>query len=100
MKHNTASVGERLLRERREFVRIVLPATAHALDPQGHDLGRVADISGGGLLLDPASPWARVTLVKGKQFVVSIVEPASGNKSEVNIEVSYIHSHSIGLKFL
>jgi PilZ domain len=93
-------IDNRPLPERREFERVILPATAFALDEQGHDLGRVSDISGGGLLLDPGSPWARVALVKSQQFVVTIVEPASGNKTEMNVEVCYIHLHSIGLRFL
>jgi hypothetical protein len=86
--------------ERREFERVGLSATAFALDSQGHELGRVADISGGGLLLNPASPWARVALVKGQRFVITVVEPASGNKTEMNVEMRHIHLQSIGLRFL
>jgi PilZ domain len=86
--------------ERREFERVVLPSTVFALDAQGYELGRVVDVGGGGLLLDPASPWARVALVKGQQLLVTIVEPASGNKTEMRVEVRYIRSPSIGLRFL
>ena len=45
-----------------------------------------------------SSSW--LVLVKGQQFLVTIVEPASGNKTEMHVEVCYIHSRSIGLRFL
>lgn len=93
-------IDEMPLLERREFERVGLPATAFALDAQGHDLGRITEIGGGGLLLNPASPWARLALGKGQQFVVTVVEPATGNKTEMKVEVRYIHSHNVGLRFL
>jgi hypothetical protein len=64
--------------ERRKSERVGLPTTAFALEAQGYELERVADINGGGLLLSPASPWARVALVKGQQFVITVVEPSFG----------------------
>jgi hypothetical protein len=88
------------LPERRAYARISLPAIAFAVDINGDEMGRVVDISAGGLLLDPASPWARVALTKGQQLVVTVVEPATGNKTEMNVEVRHINSQSIGLRFL
>jgi hypothetical protein len=87
-------------RERREFERIGLPATAFAMDRNGHELGRVAEISGGGLLLNPSSPWARLSLAKGQRLIAVVVEPATGNKIEMKVEVRHIKSRSIGLLFL
>ena len=87
-------------RERRAFGRLDVPATAFAVDAQGKEMGRVAETSGGGLLLDPASPWARLGLVKGQQLVISIVEPATGNKTDVRVEVRRVNTQSIGLRFL
>ena len=63
--------------DRREFERVGLPATALPLDKTGNELGRVVEISGGGLLLDPASPWARLALIKGQHLVVTVVEPGT-----------------------
>ena len=77
-----------------------LPATAFAADALGNDLGRVVEIGGGGLLLNPASPWARVSLAKGQQLVVTVVEPSTGNQTDVAVEVRYIRAHRIGLRFL
>jgi hypothetical protein len=91
---------ESLLPERREFERVGLPATAFVLDADGNELGRVVEISGGGLLLDPSSPWARLALLKNQRLVATVVEPASGNRTEMNVEVRHITSHSIGLRFL
>ena len=93
-------VGEARLPERREFERVGLPAAAFATDAQGNELGRVVQISGGGLQLNPASPWARVSLVKGQRLAVTIAEPGTGNNTDISVEVRYIRSHRIGLRFL
>jgi hypothetical protein len=77
-----------------------VPATAFARDAMGNELGRVSETSGGGLLLEPASPWARLALVKGQQLMLTIVEPATGNETDVYVEVRRINSGSIGLRFL
>jgi hypothetical protein len=77
-----------------------LPATAFATDAHGNELGRVVQISGGGLQLNPASPWARVSLAKGQRLVVTVAEPSTGNNTGVSVEVRYIRSHCIGLRFL
>jgi hypothetical protein len=104
MKRKDASAGnatdDRLRSDRRQFERVGLSATAFALDANGNELGRVAEISGGGLLLNPASPWARVSLAMGQQLVVTVVEPASGNRTNMKVEVRRVRSNSIGLRFL
>ncbi len=86
--------------DRREFERIGLPATAFALDANGNELGRVVETSGGGLRLNPASPFARISLAKGAQLVVTVVESASGKKTRMKVEVRYVRLKSIGLRFL
>jgi hypothetical protein len=86
--------------DRREFERVGLPATAFATDKSGNELGRVVEISGGGLQIDPASPWARLALHQGQQLVVTVAEPASGNKTDMFVEVRYVRASSIGLRFL
>jgi len=86
--------------DRREFERVGLPATAFAMDKDGNDLGRVAEISGGGLQIDPSSPWARLALLKGQRLVVTVVEPANGNRTDMFVEVRYVRSSSIGFRFL
>ncbi|PSH03369.1 MAG: hypothetical protein CXZ00_12465 [Acidobacteria bacterium] len=91
---------EKPIIERRAFARLELPATAFALDVNGNDLGRVVETSGGGLMLRPASPWARLALTKDQQLVITVVEPASDNKTELNVEVRYLTLDSIGLRFL
>lgn len=102
-KTSTASrraSDDKLFVERRNFERVSLPAIAFALDLDGNEMGHVAEVSGGGLLLDPASAWARVALVKGQQLVVTIVEPASGNQTVMKVEVRHVNSNTIGLRFL
>jgi hypothetical protein len=96
----TSRPDERPRPDRRAFERVGLPATAFALDQSGNDLGRVEEISGGGLRLNPASPWARLALTKGMRLVVTVVEPATGNLTDMNVEVRYVRSHQIGLRFL
>lgn len=85
----------------REYERVAPSESAFAFDAQGHELGRIANISGGGLLLDPASPWARVALTQGQQLAITIVEPTSGNRTEMNVEVCrIIQPRGLGLRFL
>lgn len=93
-------MNETPLPERREFERVGLPATAFAVDAEGNDMGRVVEISGGGLQLNPASPWARVSLAKGQRLVITVVEPTTGNKTDMSVEIRYIRSHTVGLRFL
>ncbi len=88
------------LAERREFERLELPASAFAVDAHGNDLGRVVEIGGGGFLVNPASAWARVYLSQGQQLVVTVVEPTTGNQTAMAVEVRYIRSCIIGLRFL
>jgi hypothetical protein len=88
------------LQDRREFERVGLPATAFALDTSGHELGRVVEIGGGGLMLNPASPLARLVLSAGQQLVITVVEPGTENSTELTVEVRYVRSNTIGLRFI
>jgi hypothetical protein len=93
-------VAEKPLIERRKFTRVGVPAAAFALDAMGHEMGRVSETSGGGLRLNPASPWARLSLAKGQQLMLTIVEPATGNSTDVNVEVTHTGPQTVGLRFL
>ena len=86
--------------ERRKFERVDIPSAAFALDAMGHELGSVAETSGGGLRLSPASPWARLSLKSGQQLMITIVEPATGNSTDVYVEVSHTGHQTVGLRFL
>lgn len=86
--------------ERRKFERVEVPSAAFALDAAGHELGSVAETSGGGLRLSPASPWARLVLQAGQQLTITIVEPATGNSTDVYVEVTHTGHQTVGLRFL
>ena len=86
--------------ERRRYERVGVPAAAFALDVHGNEMGRVVETSGSGMLLDPASPWARLALVQGQQLMFTIVEPATGNMTDVYVEVRHISEQCIGLRVL
>jgi hypothetical protein len=86
--------------ERRAFPRAELPALAQAWDEDGNELGRVTEIGGGGLLLNPAAPYARVTLRVGQRFKATFVEPSSGNRTIIPVEVRYMRRNTIGLRFI
>jgi hypothetical protein len=92
--------AEKPFLERRKFERVGVPAAAFAMDAMGHEMGRVSETSGGGLRLSPASPWARLSLTKGQQLTLTIVEPATGNSTDVYVEVTHSGSQTIGLRFL
>lgn len=93
-------IDEEPLLERREYERVNLFSAAFATNAQGHELGRVTDVSGGGMLLEPASPWARKNLVQGQQLVVTVTELSSGNQTDMYVGVRYVDSIKIGLRFL
>lgn len=95
-----AAAKRTLAEERRRFVRLDLSATAYAIDSLGNELGQVMEASGGGLQLCPAAPMARLGLQPGQRLMVTIVEPASNNRFELPVEVTYNRSNSIGLRFL
>ncbi|MDR3763673.1 MAG: PilZ domain-containing protein [Acidobacteriota bacterium] len=88
------------LYERRKFERVGIPSAAFAQDATGHELGSVLETSGGGLRLSPASPWARLSLKKGQQLMLTIVEPATGNATDVYVEVTHTGHQTVGLRFL
>lgn len=92
--------AEKPIVERRKFLRVGVPSAAFAQDAMGHDLGQVTETSGGGLRLDPASPWARLSLAKGQQLMLTIVEPATGNSTDVYVEVTHSGHRTVGLRFL
>jgi len=86
--------------DRRQFERIELASTAFAVDANGNELGRVVEISGGGFLLKPATPFARISLAMGARLVITIVEPANVKQTSLNVEVRRVLSDSIGLRFV
>ncbi len=70
-----------------------LPATAFAVDAHGKDMGRVVEIGGGGLLLEYRLRHGRGFLwLKGQRLVVTVVEPTTGNKTDMAVEVRYVRS--------
>jgi hypothetical protein len=85
--------------DRREFTRLDLPAVAVAWDEQGNELGRVFEIGGGGLLLQPVEPMARVRLKVGQRLNVTFEEPTTGNKTLLPVEVRYIRGNTVGMRF-
>ena len=86
-------------KDRREFLRLQVPADAEVLDEQGRKLGRVEEAGGGGLRLrmngEATAPAA------GSRLKITVVEPGTNHVIHTaNVVVRYCQDTSLGLEFV
>ncbi|HWR37835.1 MAG TPA: PilZ domain-containing protein [Clostridia bacterium] len=86
--------------DRRKFERLNLTEHAVAVDENGLQLGRVAQASGGGMLIYANSAQILAELPKGRRMRIHIVEPASGTTTMMDVEVLYVHDAYVGMGFV
>ena len=86
-------------KDRRQFLRILVPADSEALDEQGRKLGRVEEAGGGGMrirLQPEGQPPAA-----GSRMKITVVEPGTGNVIHTaSVRVRYCDGASLGLEFV
>lgn len=63
--------------DRRQFLRIQVPADAEALDEQGKKLGKVEEAGGGGMRIRLEAERARPAA--GSRMKITVVEPGTNN---------------------
>ena len=85
--------------ERRRFPRIPLTDDARALDANGGELGRIAKISGSGVLIHCSSDSVAEHLMDTGELRIIIVEPRSQTSSSVDVTVRYREGRNVGFEF-
>ena len=87
------------MENRRQFLRIQVPADAVALDEQGKKLGRVEEAGGGGMrirLETEGKPPA-----EGSRIKITVVEPGTDHVIHTaSVLVRYCQGTLLGLEFL
>ena len=86
-------------KDRRQFLRIQVPADSEALDEQGKKLGRVEEAGGGGMRIrleaDGKPPGT------GSRVKITVVEPGTNNVIHTaTVLVRYSDGKSLGLEFV
>ena len=86
-------------KDRRQFLRLQVPADAVALDEQGRKLGKVEEAGGGGMRIrmdgEVPAPAA------GSHLKITVVEPGTSHVIHTaSVLVRYSDGASLGLEFV
>ncbi|MGH9492543.1 MAG: PilZ domain-containing protein [Terriglobales bacterium] len=86
-------------KDRRQFLRIQVPADAEALDEQGKKLGQVEEAGGGGMRIR-MNGGATAPAV-GSRLKITVVEPGTNHVIHtVSVLVRYRQGATLGLEFV
>ena len=86
-------------KDRREFLRIRVPADAEARDEQGKKLGRVEEAGGGGMRIRLEAD--RKPPATGSRITITVVEPGTNNVIHTaSVLVRYSNGATLGLEFV
>lgn len=87
------------MENRRQFLRIQVPADAVALDEQGKKLGRVEEAGGGGMRIRLEAEGKAPA--EGSRIKITVVEPGTDHVIHTaNVLVRYCQGALLGLEFL
>ena len=85
-------------KDRRQFLRIQVPADAEALDEHGKNLGRVEEAGGGGMRVRMNGEVAAPAV--GSRLKITVVELGTNHVIHaVSVVVRYSDGKSLGLEF-
>lgn len=86
-------------KDRRQFLRLQVPADAEALDEQGKRLGKVEEAGGGGLRIRLEGDGARPA--PGSHMKITVVEPGTTHAIHTaSVLVRYCDGAILGLEFV
>ena len=88
-----------MAREKRQFERLQLPDDALALDDAGHEMGRVSQAGGGGMLIHAGSEKAASAFEPGQHLRITVLEPRTDNRHTLSVVVRYRTGESVGVQF-
>ena len=87
------------MENRRQFLRIQVPADAVALDEQGKKLGRVEEAGGGGMRIRLEAGGKAPA--DGSRLKITVMEPGTDHVIHTaNVLVRYCQGTLLGLEFL
>ena len=87
-----------MAREKRRFERLQLPDDALALDDAGHELGRVSQAGGGGMLIHTGSEKTAATFQPGQHLRITVLEPRTDNRHTLRVVVRYHTGEAVGVE--
>ena len=86
-------------KDRRQFLRLQVPADAVALDEQGKTLGRVEEAGGGGMRIRLAAQGTGPAA--GSLLKITVVEPGTNHVIHTaSVVVRYCEGALLGLEFV
>lgn len=88
-----------MVREKRRFERLQLPDDALAIDDAGHELGRVSQAGGGGMLIHTGSEKAAAAFQPGQHMRITVLEPRTDNRHTLRVVVRYCTGAAVGVEF-
>jgi hypothetical protein len=85
--------------ENRRQLRISAAEGSYALDVMGNELGRVVNLSGGGLLVHCTSAAIAEHLIDEGELRILIVDPRSQASSPADVVVRYREGLNVGFEY-
>ena len=86
-------------KDRRQFLRIQVPADAEALDEQGKKLGQVEEAGGGGMRIRMNGEATAPAV--GSRLKITVVEPGTNHAIHTaSVRVRYCQGATLGLEFV
>lgn len=86
--------------ERRRFPRLDISEEARVYDENGRELGKVAQVSGGGMNIEISSPEIPRWLPSGRQLRITVVEPGSRTTNVLDVVVRKQDGSRLGMEFV
>lgn len=85
--------------ENRQFPRLKVTEQAVAVNERGLQLGKVKEVGAGGMMITAANQEALMLMPVGRKMRINVVEPGLKTTTPLNVEVLYVHTNDVGMKF-
>lgn len=85
--------------ENRQFLRLKVTEQAVAVNDRGLQLGKVTEVGAGGMMITAANQEALMLMPVGRRMRISVVEPGLKTTTPLNVEILYVRTNDVGMKF-
>ena len=85
---------------RRKFPRLAISEEARVYDENGRELGTVAEVSGNGMNIEPASAEVAESLPSGRRLRITILESGSRVTNVVDVIIRRHSAGKLGMEFV